>query len=221
MTFYFSFFFFSNGHKINNINLNIRIDNFDVDLLKNTHSRVDVGTSISRFQLLYIALMASDNRAASALARTFSGGKHNFVTQMNETAAKLHMTTTVFYDSSGLNYRNKSSVMDVDILMTTAMKYADIQLITSTPFSIFDTARRKKFTTFNNTNKNVGVNSCINGSKTGHINEVGYNIVVQYKRGYDFINVIILGAKTKKQRSSDLKKAEKIMGIDVCNISPN
>ena len=194
----------------NNLDINesITITDDDVDHLKNTRSKLQVGATIPRFHLLYLALMSSDNMAAHALARTFPGGFHRFIALMNNQAELYHMKKTIFVDSSGLNPNNVSTAWDVSILAKKAREFEVIQTITSTPFSFFDVKTSNAFTQFHNTNKRVGRNANILLSKTGHINEVGFNITSIYSKDKDEYTIVILGAVSKKQRDKDLRTIE-------------
>lgn len=199
----------------NNLDVNesIQITSDDVDYLKHSTSRVSVNAVLPRFHLLYLALMSSDNRAASALARTFPGGKERFYSLMNAQADLYNMNQTTFVDSSGLNPKNVSTAMDMAKLAKMAKEFEFIQTITSTPFSFFDVGMLDKFTQFRNTNKRVGMKTNILLSKTGHIKEVGFNITVVYKKGDDEYTVVIMGASSRKIRNKDLRKLEKQYGV--------
>src|SRR3954465_959204 len=95
----------------------------DVDTHKGTRSRLRPGTVLSRDELLLLALMASENRAAAALGRTYPGGIEAFVAAMNVKAASLGMSDTHFVDSSGLNSGNVSSARDLAKLVMAAHNY--------------------------------------------------------------------------------------------------
>jgi len=86
----------------------ITITDDEIDRLKNTSSRLAVGSILTRREMLLLALMSSENRAAASLARTYPGGKAAFIAQMNRKARSLGMHNTVFHDATGLDMRNKA-----------------------------------------------------------------------------------------------------------------
>ena len=90
----------------------IEIDRSDVDTFKHSSSRVPVGAKISRRDVLHLALMSSDNRAAAALARTFPGGDAGFKAAVRRKTAALGMTQTVIEEPTGLSPRNRSTADD-------------------------------------------------------------------------------------------------------------
>ena len=89
-----------------NLQEKVKISKLDIDRVKWTGSRIPIGTKLSRFQLLSISLMSSDNRAASALSRSYPGGKRAFIKAMNVKALKLGMHNSRFEDPTGLDKRN-------------------------------------------------------------------------------------------------------------------
>ena len=96
----------------------------DVDTLRNTYSRLKIGAKFKRRDLLLLALMSSENRAAHALARTsFSGGLNTFIIQMNQKAQELGMTNTQFYDPTGLTVDNQSTAIDLSKMVLAAFNY--------------------------------------------------------------------------------------------------
>jgi len=97
----------------------LTISKEDVDRLKGTYSRLQIGTRQSRKEMLRLALMSSENRAASALGRHYPGGRAAFIAQMNRKAAALRMSHTHFDDTTGLSSRNLSSAGDL-VKMTQA-----------------------------------------------------------------------------------------------------
>ena len=98
----------------------ISITQDDVDTEKGSSSRLQVGASLARGELLHLALMASENRAAHALGRTYPGGLHHFVELMNQKAKDIGMTDTRFVEPTGLSSKNQSSAKDLVTLVQTA-----------------------------------------------------------------------------------------------------
>src|SRR5262245_22773269 len=95
----------------------------DVDLKKGSKSRLRTGASLTRDELLLIALMASESRAAAALGRSYPGGTQAFVAAMNEMAAELGMSDSRFVDPTGLSPGNVSSARDLAKLVRAAHGY--------------------------------------------------------------------------------------------------
>ena len=108
-----------------NLRLNemLTVSNADIDRIKGTGSRLAIGSRLSRAEMLHIALMSSENRAASALARHYPGGQRAFVEAMNAKARMLGMWNTRYADSTGLNPRNVSTAQDLAKLAAAAAAY--------------------------------------------------------------------------------------------------
>ncbi|MFN2165549.1 MAG: peptidase S11, partial [Anaerolineae bacterium] len=112
----------------------IQILEADRDTMRNSRSRlrIDRGATLSRGEMLAVALMSSDNRAASALGRTaFPGGKPPFVLAMNRKASALGMTDSHFADPTGLDGGNQSTAQDLLLLVRAAARYPLIRAVTS------------------------------------------------------------------------------------------
>ena len=101
----------------------LTIGEADVDTIKGTHSRLTVGTQLSREEMLRLALMSSENRAASALSRHYPGGRDAFVAAMNAKAKMLGLTETRFADATGLTPENVSSARDLVKMVNAAHQY--------------------------------------------------------------------------------------------------
>jgi D-alanyl-D-alanine endopeptidase (penicillin-binding protein 7) len=110
----------------------LTIGDDDVDILKGTHSRLKVGTHLSREEMLQLALMSSENRAAAALSRHYPGGREAFVAAMNQKAQTLGLADTRFYDPTGLTAANVSSARDLAKMVAAAHEYALIREYTTT-----------------------------------------------------------------------------------------
>ncbi|MGH8729654.1 MAG: serine hydrolase, partial [Burkholderiales bacterium] len=111
----------------------IAIDSADVDTVRNSGSKLRVGTKLSREELLLIALMASENRAAAALARSYPGGTGGFIEAMNAKAKLLAMDDTRFVDPTGLRSENVSTAHDLARLVAAAHDYELIREHSTTP----------------------------------------------------------------------------------------
>ena len=110
----------------------ITIDSADIDVLKNTRSRLKVGSSLTRQQLLRLALMSSENRAAAALGRAYPGGIEAFVSAMNNKAFELGMGNSRFVDSTGLSSANVSTARDLVKMVEAAHFYEEIRDFSTT-----------------------------------------------------------------------------------------
>ncbi|MES9902211.1 MAG: serine hydrolase [Sedimenticola sp.] len=171
----------------------ITITKQDRDLLRLTGSRLKVGARLSRKELLRLALMASENRAATALARTFPGGTRDFVTVMNRKARRLGMTESRFTDPSGLDAGNVASARDLAKLVRAASHYPLIREATTTKALEVRPYRRKGPLRYGNTNRLLKNKAWQIGlSKTGYINEAGRCLVMQAEiRGEPLVIVLL------------------------------
>jgi D-alanyl-D-alanine endopeptidase (penicillin-binding protein 7) len=167
----------------------------DKDFLRNSHSRLAVGSTLSRGDMLHLALMSSENRAAAALARTYPGGTPAFVRAMNAKAQQLGMRNTRFYDSTGLNGSNVSTARDLVKLVQAACEYPLIRDASTTSESEIQPVNRSDLMTYRNSNRLVrGGHWDIGLSKTGYLNEAGRCLVMQARvAGRPLIFVLLNG----------------------------
>jgi D-alanyl-D-alanine endopeptidase (penicillin-binding protein 7) len=150
----------------------------DVDLMKGTRSRLKVGTRLEREEMLRLALMSSENRAAAALSRNYPGGREAFVVAMNAKAQALGLVDTRFFDPTGLTASNVSSPRDLAKMVNAAHHYPLIREFSTTSEGEFSIAGRSQ--QFHNTNTLVNSPTWEIGlSKTGYINEAGKCLVMQ------------------------------------------
>ena len=179
----------------------------DVDHIKNSSSRLPVGAHFRRDDLLRLALMASDNRAASALGRNYPGGLPAFVAAMNAKATLLAMAATHFVDSSGLAPDNISSAADVARLVSAASKYDLIKEYSTTgavDVTLPDSGRKLSFV---NTNRLVrGSDWEIGLSKTGYISESGMCLVMQAMIANQPIVIVLLDSWGRLTRIGDANR---------------
>ena len=187
----------------------IRVSEEDLDTLKGTHSRLSVGTTFTRREMLNLALMSSENRAASALARYYPGGKPAAVAAMNAKARELGMTNTTFRDPTGLNSQNVSTARDLVKMVAAARNYKLIHQFTTTASRVME-ARRGRELLFNNTNPLVKSNSWEIGlSKTGFINEAGRCLVMQAQIRQRPVIIVLLDSVGKSTRIGDANRVKK------------
>jgi D-alanyl-D-alanine endopeptidase (penicillin-binding protein 7) len=169
---------------------------------KNSSSTLKAGDKMNRAEVLLVALMKSENPAAAALARTYPGGRPAFVAAMNAKARQLGMTSTHYYESTGLDPRNQASARDLGILVSSAYQYGLIRQFSTTPHYDFNLGYRVLKS--NNTNalvRNGGWN--INISKTGYINEAGRCVVMHATVNNRPAVVVLLGAGSSQARTND------------------
>lgn len=187
----------------------ITINKQDIDTLKHTGSRLRLGAKLTRSELLQIALMASENRAASALGRTYPGGLPAFLNAMHAKAAMLGMTNTQFADATGLNSANVSTAEDLVKMVQAAYEYPEIRDV-STMRSHQVQAGARKPINYVNTNVLVRKSDWIIGlSKTGFINEAGRCLVMQAEIAGQPLIIVLLDSWGKYSRIGDANRIRK------------
>jgi D-alanyl-D-alanine endopeptidase (penicillin-binding protein 7) len=156
----------------------IRVTEEDKDLEKHTGSRLKVGSVLSREDMLHIALMASENRAAAALSRYYPGGRPAFIDAMNRKARELGMTDTHFENVAGLSKNNVSTARDLVKMVLAASHYPLIRLYsTDQSYTVYN---GKGSLEYHSTNMLLGKPGWDIGlQKTGFINESGICLVMQ------------------------------------------
>ena len=180
----------------------IEIDRSDVDTFKHSSSRVPVGALISRRDVLQLALMSSDNRAAAALARTYPGGKEGFKAAVRRKIAALGMTQTVIEEPTGLNPHNRSTAGDLVKMATASAKYPEITAMTTESKDLININGRE--VEYRNTNRLVGAKGWDIGlSKTGYIQEAGRCLIMNIKAGGKNATMVLLNAGASSARILD------------------
>jgi D-alanyl-D-alanine endopeptidase (penicillin-binding protein 7) len=184
---------------------NITISQADVDTEKGSSSRLAVGTELSRGELLHLALMSSENRAAHALGRTYPGGLSHFVEMMNARAKALGMNDTNYAEPTGLSSKNQSSARDLATLVNFAYGDSTLrELSTSTGYQV-EVGRRTL--QFNNTNRLVKNPAWEIGiQKTGYITEAGQCLVMQAKIAGRKLIMVFLDSTGKLSRIADAER---------------
>lgn len=182
----------------------------DVDTLKNTTSRLKVGTTLTRQEMLRLALMSSENRAAFALARTSTLGVSAFVAAMNRKAVELGMTHTRFADPTGLNSENISTAEDLVKMVKAAYQYEDIRTDSTSLSRDVAVAGKRQSTEFRNTNILVRNGEWDIGlSKTGYISEAGRCLVMQAQIAQQPLIIVLLDSYGKYSRIGDAQRIRK------------
>jgi D-alanyl-D-alanine endopeptidase (penicillin-binding protein 7) len=186
----------------------ITITQDDVDTEKGSSSRLRVGASLTRGELLHLALMASENRAAHALGRTYPGGLSAFVAQMNAKASLLGMRDTRYIEPTGLSSQNQSSAKDLATLVGNAYHDATLrELSTSASYQVEVGNRTLQYNTTNRLVKNP--NWEIGLQKTGYISEAGQCLVMQAKVAGRKLIMVFLDSAGKLSRIADAERVRK------------
>jgi D-alanyl-D-alanine endopeptidase (penicillin-binding protein 7) len=186
----------------------ITISQEDVDTEKGSTSRLAVGTPLTRGELLHLALMSSENRAAHALGRTFPGGLNAFVSRMNERAQSLGMRDTRYVEPTGLSSRNQSSANDLALLVGAAYKESMLRELSTSHGREVDVGRRTL--QYNNTNRLVKSPDWEIGlQKTGYISEAGQCLVMQTKVAGRKLIMVFLDSAGKLSRIGDAERVRK------------
>ncbi len=177
----------------------------DVDFLRGTHSRLHLGTSLTREDILRLALMSSENRAASALARHYPGGIEAFVRAMNYKASMLGLRDTYFLEPTGLSSANVSSARDLVRLVAVAHRYPLIREFTTTPqHVVYASGRPLLYRNTNSLVKSLAWN--IGLSKTGFIRESGMCLVMQAWLDRKPVIIVLLNSPSKFTRIGDANR---------------
>ena len=192
----------------------LEITDEDVDGLKHTTSRLRVGTKLSRGDMLHLALMSSENRAANALGRHYPGGLPAFVAAMNAKALSLGMSSTHFIEPTGLSSNNVSSPHDLARLLRAASQRPLIhRYSTDTEYEVEINNRTQ---TFRNTNLLVRKPDWdIKVSKTGYINEAGECLVMLARINGRDLAIVLLDSQGKLSRIGDAVRIRRIVQSEV------
>ena len=191
-----------------NLSETLTIASDDVDNLKGTSSRLRVGSQMTREEMLRIALMSSENRAAAALSRHYPGGREAFIDAMNQKAKELDLSDTRFEDATGLTKANVSSSRDLAKMVDAAYQYPLIREFSTAADGEVNVSGRTM--QYNNTNalvKNAGWD--IGLSKTGYIHEAGKCLVMQAWVGQKPVIIVLLDSWGKLTRIADANRIKR------------
>jgi D-alanyl-D-alanine endopeptidase (penicillin-binding protein 7) len=180
----------------------------DIDTEKGSRSRLVVGTQLSRGEMLHLALMSSENRAAHALGRHYPGGLDAFVAAMNVKARELKMADTRFQEPTGLSSHNQSSARDLATLVQVAYRHQVIrELSTSPEFAVAVGDRHLQYRTTNslvlNPEWEIGL------QKTGYISEAGRCLVLQAQLAGRKLIMVFLDSAGKYSRLGDAERVRR------------
>lgn len=186
----------------------LTISDDDKDTEKFTGSRLAVGTSLTRGELLHLALMSSENRAAHALGRSYPGGLEAFVAAMNAKARLLGMNDTHYVEPTGLSSRNQSSASDLAKLVKVAHSFPLLRELSTSPEYTVELGRR--MVRFGTTNGLVRKGDWDIGlQKTGFINEAGQCLVMQAQLAGRKLIMVFLDSAGKYSRIGDAERVRK------------
>lgn len=190
----------------------ITVTKEDRDLVQLTASRLEYGATLTRREMILLAVMASENRAAAALGRSWPGGNPEFVDRMNEKAAELGMKNSRFADPAGLKVENQSTASDLVRMVRAAYEYPLIrQASTTRRMEVRPYAKRGPLV-YGNTNRLLkNENWDISLSKTGYINESGRCLVMQATIEGESISIVLLNSFGKLTPFGDSNRLRKWM----------
>lgn len=192
----------------------LEISDADVDRVRHSRSRLRVGTQLSRADMLHLALMSSENRAAHALGRYYPGGMPAFVRAMNDKARALGMRKTRFVEPTGLSSENVSSPRDLVRLLGAVSKQPLIHRYTTDDSYLVDVGRGRQLV-YNNTNRLVKNSDWdIRISKTGFINEAGECLVMLTRIDNRDVAIVLLNSTGRYSRIGDAVRIRNLVEND-------
>lgn len=193
-----------------NMDETVTITPDEIDRIKGTGSRLAIGTSLTRKELLHLSLMSSENRATHALGRTYPGGMGAFVAAMNRKAQSLGMYSSRFYEPTGLNYQNVSTAKDLSLMVNAAVQYPQIRINSTSNHAAVQTKNGQQ--NYKNSNALVREGMWnIELQKTGYIREAGRSMVVRANIQNQPVTIILLNSPTSATRVNDARKIESWM----------
>jgi D-alanyl-D-alanine endopeptidase (penicillin-binding protein 7) len=188
----------------------IEVSLADIDFLKGSSSRLRLGTELPRREMLRLALMASENRAASSVARYHPGGADAFVAAMNAKAVALGMSRTYFADATGLSPANVSTANDLARLVRAAAEYPLIREYSTTPSAYVEVDPAGRMLGFNNSNRLVASHAWeITLQKTGYIREAGRCLVMLANIASKPVVIVLLDSVGKYTRLGDAERVKR------------
>src|SRR5208337_2666716 len=193
----------------------VAVNDEDVDDLKGTRSALSVGSRLTREDMLHIALMASENRAAACLSRYYPGGRPAFIEAMNRKARELGMDNTHFVSPNGLSAENVSTAVDLVRLVKAAYEYPLIRhFSTDTKYDVFVGKTGKRQLQYINTNRLVGYPGWeIELQKTGYISEAGRCLVMEAQVDGRNLIMVFLDSYGKLTCFADAKRVRRQLAL--------
>jgi D-alanyl-D-alanine endopeptidase (penicillin-binding protein 7) len=188
----------------------LTITKADRDLIRKTGSRLEFGATLRRQELILLALMSSENRAATALGRTYPGGMKTFVSHMNRKAEALGMNNSRFAGPAGLHAGNVSTASDLAKMLAAASNYPLITEATTTVREEVRPYTRRGPLKYGNTNRLLkNANWNIELSKTGYIHEAGRCLVMQANIEGEHLSIVLLNSYGKLTPYGDSNRLRK------------
>jgi D-alanyl-D-alanine endopeptidase (penicillin-binding protein 7) len=196
----------------------IQVTDEDRDYEKFTGSRLAVGSTLSREDMLHIALMASENRAAAALSRYYPGGRPGFIAAMNQKAKSLGMMDTHFENPTGLTSHNVSTARDLVKMVEAAYQYPVIRKFsTDRSYQVFTGKRNLAYRSTNalirDSNWDIGL------QKTGFINEAGICLVMQTTFDGRPVVMVLLDSSGRNSDFADAGRLRAFLSADESHIT--
>lgn len=187
--------------------LTVAVD--DLDYLKASRSRLSIGSELSRREMLQLALMSSENRAASSLGRFYPGGLKAAVAAMNAKAKTLGMVNTHYFDTTGLSPENVSTARDLAVMVQAAQGYPLIREYSTQPDQYVQIPATGQTLHYNNSNALVKSDGwSISLQKTGFINEAGRCVVMMAQIAQRPVVLILLDSVGKFSRLGDAQRVK-------------
>lgn len=188
----------------------------DYNLRSSSFSRLRIGMTLTRADLLHVALTGSDNRAIHTLARTYPGGMEAFVRKMNETARELGLRNTSFEEPTGLSPNNRSTAREITRIAAEAYRYPKIREYSTTPN--IEVPTQAGLIQVRSTNRLIREgNWDIGLQKTGYTGAAGHCMVLQSEIGGNRVLMVVLNSTSNNGRVADMKKMrdwyEKQLGV--------
>ncbi|NND55858.1 MAG: peptidase S11 [Xanthomonadales bacterium] len=195
-----------------NLDEKITVTRADRDLVQLTDSRLEYGAALTRREMILLAIMSSENRAAAALGRTYPGGTGKFVAQMNQKASGLGMLASRFADAAGLKVENQSTASDLAKMVAAADGYPLIRQASTTQRMEVRPYEGRGPLVYGNTNRLLKNKSWdIALSKTGYINEAGRCLVMQATIEGEPVAIVLLNSFGKLTPFGDSNRLRKWM----------
>jgi len=190
----------------------ITVTKADRDTVQLTGSRLEYGATLTRREMILLAIMSSENRAASALGRNWPGGLTEFVARMNKKAKELNMNSSHFADPAGLNPDNTSTASDLAKMVAAADSFPLIRQASTTTRMEVRPWKNRGPLTYGNTNrllKNASWDIAL--SKTGYINEAGRCLVMRATIEGEPVSIVLLNSFGKLTPFGDSNRLRKWM----------
>jgi serine-type D-Ala-D-Ala endopeptidase (penicillin-binding protein 7) len=185
------------------------VDVADLDFLKASRSRLSIGSELTRREMLQLSLMSSENRAASALGRSYPGGLNAAVAAMNAKAKSLGMSQTRYVDTSGLSPENVSTARDLAVLVQAAQRYPLIREYSTQSDQYVQIPATGQTLHFNNSNALVKSEGwSISLQKTGFIREAGRCVVMFAQIAQRPVVLVLLDSVGKFSRLGDAHRVK-------------